>query len=126
MYFMPLAATAAIEIDVVADVLCDEAHREPVVILVQLIAEEPGFDRIPVAVADRGVEAKHDGLAVRQLRAGLAVAEECRALVDAGRGDEGGRDGSALRRPAREVPRLPRPRALDVEPDALRCESLQR
>src|SRR5215204_292522 len=40
-----------LEIDVVADVLRDEAHREPVFILVQLIAEEPRFDRIPVAVA---------------------------------------------------------------------------
>src|SRR5215217_9574887 len=39
-----------LEIDVVADVLRNEAHRKLFVILVQLIAEEPGFDRIPVAV----------------------------------------------------------------------------
>src|SRR5215213_8163541 len=36
-----------LEVDVFADVLRDELDREPIVVLVQLIAEESGLDRIP-------------------------------------------------------------------------------
>ena len=36
--------------------------EKPIVVPVQLIAEEPGLDRAPVAVADRGVETEHDGV----------------------------------------------------------------
>ncbi len=64
------------EIDVVADVLRGEAHREPLVAPVQLIAEEPGLDRIPVAVADRGVEAEHDGVATQLHVAQVATLQD--------------------------------------------------
>ena len=66
------------EIDVVADVLRDEAHREPVVVPIQLIAEEPGLDRVPVAVADRGVEAEHDRVVAQLHVAQVAALQDRR------------------------------------------------